>query len=185
VVAIGGLTIALEPDDPMMFVGMTEQVPDAYLSYQLGMTTLALRGTLVSLNGNADLRFICTDAPLHGGRAYTRVDLVTPVNLRRRGSNELSSCTTVNVSATGLLVRSPLEVASQDRVDVEVYLPHLPYASGAARVVRAAGGRIALELDEPRGELGRALGAFVVARNRQIVRDRRRRSHPLAHVVEF
>jgi hypothetical protein len=54
-----------------------------------------------------------------------------------------------------------------------------------ARVIRAFEGRIALQLDEPRGELGRALGAFVVDRNREIVRNRRRNARPLAHVAEF
>jgi hypothetical protein len=185
VVAIGGQTIALEPDDPMLFVGLTEHVPDAYLSYDLGGTTLALRGTLVSLDSNADLRFICTDPPVRGGREYTRVAVVMPVNVCRRGSNELSCCATVDVSATGLLVTSPLKVANGDRVDVELYLPRSPHASGTARVVRAVGGRIALQLEEPRGELGRVLGAFVVDHNREIVRNRRRNARPLAHVADF
>lgn len=185
VLAIGGQTVAIEPDEPTMFVGLTDQVPDAYLSYEVGGTTLALRGTLVSLDGKADLRFVCTDPPVPGRRAYTRVDLVTPINVRRRGSHELSCCSTVNVSATGLLITSPLEVAIQERVDVELYLPHSPYATGTALVVRALGGRIALELDEPRGELGRALGAFVVDRNRKIIRGRRHGARPPVHLVEF
>jgi hypothetical protein len=100
------------------------------------------------------------------------------------GSADSVTGTTVNVSATGILIESDAVPEVGARVEVHLSIPGQAEMSGHARVARTDGDRFAVEFDRPGGMLAQALGRFVVDHNRTIIRSRR--AHVgAAHGVDF
>ena len=125
-------------------------------------------GGLVGLKGELTfdargLRFQVQDGVQRRRNRYTRVDAQLPVTLRRDG--ESVAGVTVNVAPEGLLVEAPIGVELGERLEVTLALPgsEQPLAL-RAKVVRHAGGMIALHFQGDRRDASAALAEFVVER---------------------
>lgn len=127
------------------------------------------RGQLVGLKGEMTfdgrgLRFQVQDGVQRRRDRYTRVDAELPVTLRR-GDEAGCEGVTVNVAPEGLLVKSDLEVELGELLDITLALPaHEKPLALHSKVVRHAGGMIALHFQGARQDVGAAVAEFVVER---------------------
>ena len=131
--------------------------------------TFVHNGQLVGLKGELThdargLRFQVQDGVQRRRNRYTRVDAELQVTLRR-GDGHTSQGVTVNVAPEGLLVKSDLPVELGELLDITLALPahRTPFAL-QAKVVRHAGGLIALHFQGDRRDAGAAMAEFVVER---------------------
>jgi hypothetical protein len=133
-----------------------------FLSFVHGGQLIGLKGELTF--DSRGLRFQVQDGVQRRRNRYTRVDAELEVTLRR-GDQERVRGVTVNVAPEGLLVNSDLPVELGERLEITLALPAdaTPLAM-QAKVVRHAGGMIALHFQDIRRETGAAVAEFVVER---------------------
>jgi hypothetical protein len=163
VVALLEYTAALQPID--VDAGLIpSRTEDVFLSFVRERRLVGLKGVLTR-NG-ADVRFRVQDGVRVPQLRHTRVDLQTPVSLRR-ADGESGRGSTVNISADGLLVRSPLAVTVGEPLELSLTLPGQKHALGLhARVVRHGAGMIAMELAGSPPHARAAVAEFVVEHRR-------------------
>jgi PilZ domain len=161
VVALLEYTGALRPID--VDAGLIpSRTEDVFLSFVRERRLVGLKGVLTR-NG-ADVRFRVQDGVRVPQPRQTRVDLRTPVSLRR-ADGESGGGSTVNISADGLLVRAPLAVTVGEPLDLSLTLPGHNHALGLhARVVRHGAGMIAIELAGGPPHARAAISELVVER---------------------
>ena len=143
VIALLESTAALRPID--VDAGLIPScTQDVFLSFLREHRLVGLKGVLTR-NG-ADVRFRVQDGVRVPQPRQTRIELQTPVTLRR-ADGQSSSGSTINISADGLLVRAPLPVTVGDRLELALTLPgHKSALDLHARVARHGAGMIAIEL---------------------------------------
>jgi hypothetical protein len=143
VVALLEYAAALRPIDVDADL-IPSRTQDVFLSFVRERRLVGLKGVLTR-NG-ADVRFRVQDGVRVPQPRHTRVDLQTPVTLRR-ADGESGGGSTINISADGLLVRAPLAVTVGEPLELSLTLPGQKLALDLhARVVRHGAGMIAIEL---------------------------------------
>jgi hypothetical protein len=141
---------------------LPRRADDVFLSFVHDGQLVGLKGEL-TYDGRG-LRFQVQDGVQRRRNRYTRVDAELAVTLRR-GTEAAAEGITVNVAPEGLLVRSPLPVELGELLEIALALP--AYAQPLAlqgKVVRHAGGLIALHFQGDRRDAGAAVAEFVVER---------------------
>jgi len=129
------------------------------------------RGQLVGLKGEMTyddekgLRFQVKDGVQRRRDRYTRVDAELPVTLRRSDGTDECQGVTVNVAPEGLLVNAPIDTDLGELLTVALSLPaHAEPVRLRAKVVRHAGGMVALHFGGDPREVRTAVAEFVVER---------------------
>jgi hypothetical protein len=133
-----------------------------FLSFVHGGQLVGLKGELT--HDARGLRFQVQDGVQRRRERYTRVDAELEVTLRRP-DEERSRGVTINVAPEGLLVKADLPVELGERLEITLALPgHTMPLVLQAKVVRHAGGLIALHFHGARRDAGAAVAEFVVER---------------------
>jgi hypothetical protein len=135
---------------------------DVFLSFVRARRLVGLKGVLT--RHGTDIRFRVQDGVRVAQPRQTRVDLRTPVMLRRADGKSHPGAT-VNISADGLLVRTSLTVSVGEPLELSLTLPGQDNALGLhARVVRHGDGMIAMELSGGPAHTRAAISELVVKR---------------------
>ena len=177
ILAVDGMTVALEVEDKAETARVSDRVPNAFLTFRHADSLVGFRGTLHAARPAGDFRFVVADRAASRTRS-TRINCMTRVTLRRLAgdkSGEEVQGVTVNVAPGGLLI----EAAGTDAVTgdvVEFRMTHPDHRdhviAGEATVVRHAEGIVAVAVSDTSAEARAALGALVVARSRAALHRR-------------
>ena len=138
---------------------------NVFLSFVHGGQLVGLKGEL-TYDDARGLRFRIQDGVHMRRNRYTRVDAALAVTLRRETDGaEPCAGVTVNLAPEGLLVDASLAVDLGEILQVTLALPAYPQPLRLrARVVRHAGGMIALHFLPDHREVSAAVAEFVVER---------------------
>jgi hypothetical protein len=174
VIAISGLTAALEPISRGELLWLPEKIEGAFMTFRHERSLVALKGTLCQATSVADMRFRVSDGVHLPRRRASRTEICMPIALRLPGDDEDVQGLTVNLGGDGLVVESAIDVAPGGEVEMTLSLPGSDEPVEArAHVLRAADGLLAIEVRETcRAARGR-LARFVVERNRAALHRRR------------
>ena len=143
---------------------LPKRADDVFLSFVRGGQLFGLKGEL-TYDAERGLRFQVQDGVQRRRDRYTRVDAELAVTLKRIDGSETCDGVTVNVAPEGLLVNAPLTVELGELITVALALPAFAQPLELrAKVVRHAGGMIALHFGGDRRELRAAVAEFVVER---------------------
>jgi len=169
VLAIEGSTAALEPMDRRDTVELPARSVDTVVTFDHRGAVVGLKGILTKRGDGTDLRFSVADGVVLPRRGATRVTVAVPMAVRGAHGDE-QPATSVNVSANGLLMESAQTCAPGDQVEVRLWPDSPEGVRARARVIRADGGLVAVELAQEELEARSQLAGFVVEFNRQTVR---------------
>jgi PilZ domain len=177
ILAVEGMTVALEVENRAETARLTERVPNAFLTFRHGDTLVGFRGTLHAAHPLGDFRFVVADRAARRSRS-TRVNCMTRVAIRRISGDqpgEEVTGTTVNVAPGGLLIEAGgVDAVTGDVVEFHMTHPddHDKTISGQATVVRHGDGLVAVAVTDDSSEARADLGALVVARSRAVLHRR-------------
>lgn len=171
ILAVEGMTVALEAENKGETARLTERVPNAFLTFRHGGSLVGFRGTLHAVRPMGDFRFVVSDRAATRSRS-TRINCMTRVTIARLGGSERGEevqGVTVNIAPGGLLI----EAAGTDAVTGDLVAFQLTHpddrdkvVTGEATVVRHGEGLLAVAVTD--GTDAQAeLGALVVARSRK------------------
>jgi hypothetical protein len=170
VLAVNGRTAALEPMDGATSKWLPDDPTDVMMSFEHPHGIVGLKGTLLR-RPSGYLCFAVTDGIVIDRRRATRAPLQLPVTLRRPASQQQTRGTTLNISATGMLVATELAARVGERVRVAIDLGGGRSLAAHAHMTRRHSGLVALHLDRNALEVQQALGAIVIERGRAILQD--------------
>lgn len=182
VIAIVGPTAALDPIDLGDASRLPPIVPGCLLTYRTSGGLMALKGPLVHRRETGDVRFTVGDGIGLNRRSATRIRTDLRVHVGHLNTTDVVTGRSLDVSADGVLIATPLRAAIGDQVHVSLDVhPDEPPIRAIARVVRAGGGQLAVQLDLAERSARSRLGRMVVEHNRALLRTWREK-HDL---VEF
>ncbi|HEY7259600.1 MAG TPA: PilZ domain-containing protein [Gaiellales bacterium] len=171
ILAVEGMTVALEVERSVETGWLGERAPNALLTFRHGNSLVGFRGALHVAQPVGDFRFVVADQVARRSRS-TRINCMTPVAIRRVSGEKPGAevrGVTVNVAPGGLLI----DAAGTDAVTgdmVEFHMTHpddrAKVISGSAAVVRHGDGLVAVAVTDESTDARAALGALVVARSR-------------------
>lgn len=174
ILAVEGMTVALEVENKAETARLPDRVPNAFLTFRHSDSLVGFRGTLHAARPVGDFRFVVADRAATRSRS-TRINCMTRVMVRRLSGDEAGDevqGTTVNIAPSGLLI----EAAGTDAVTGDLVEFHLTHpdnqdkiVSGEATVVRHGEGLVAVAVTDDSTEARAALGALVVARSRAVL----------------
>jgi hypothetical protein len=174
ILAVEGMTVALEVENKAETARLPEQVANAFMTFRHGDSLVGFRGTLHAARPVGDFRFVVADRAAKLSRS-TRINCMTRVMLRRVSDDESGEevqGVTVNIAPGGLLI----DAAGTDAVTgdlIEFRLTHPDHHDrtivGEATVVRHGEGLVAVAVADTSTEARAALGALVVARSRAVL----------------
>jgi hypothetical protein len=174
VIAMSGLTAALEPSDRAELLWLPERVEGSFMTFRHERTLVALKGTLTQSGSLSDLRFRVSDG-IHMPRSRaSRSKIVLPIALRRKDSPQQIQGLTVDLSSDGILVESTMDVQPGEELDLALALPgdDEPVDAGAV-VVRESAGLIALKISLSSRDARQQLARFVAENNRAMLHRQR------------
>jgi hypothetical protein len=188
ILAVEGMTVALEVENKVETARLTGHVPNAFLTFRHGDSLVGFRGTLHAVQplgdfrfvvSDQDFRFVVSDQAATRSRS-TRINCMTRVAIRRVSGDEPGEevqGVSVNIASGGLLI----EAAGTDAVTgdlIEFRLTHPDdrdaIVAGEATVVRHGDGLVAVAVTPDSADARAALAALVVARSRAALH----RDHP-------
>jgi hypothetical protein len=175
VLAVNGRTAALEPLDSATAKWLPDDPTDVMISFEHRHGIVGLKGTLLR-RSSGYLCFAVTDGIVIDRRRATRAPIQLPVTLGLPASEQPARGTTVNISATGMLVATELIAPVGERVRVAITIGDEGALTAHAHVTRRQSGLVALHLDHSAGDLQQALGAIVIERGRTVLQNRARGS---------
>jgi hypothetical protein len=171
ILAIEGMTVALEVETPFETGRLPDRVPSTFLTFRHADSLVGFRGTLHTAQPPGDFRFVVADRAATRSRS-TRINCMTRCGVRRISGEEPGAevaGVTVNVAPAGLLI----EAAGTDAVTGDVIEFRMTHPeerdqiiTGEAAVVRHGEGLIAVAVSDDSFAAKAALGALVVARSR-------------------
>jgi hypothetical protein len=171
ILAIEGMTVALEVETEFQATRLPDRVPNAFMTFRHFDSLVGFRGTLHTAQPPGDFRFVVADRAATRSRS-TRINCMTRCAVRRisgAGPGEEVAGVTVNVAPAGLLI----EAAGTDAVTGDVVEFHMTHPderdrviTGEAAVVRHGEGLIAVAVSDDSFAAKAALAALVVARSR-------------------
>jgi len=171
ILAVEGMTVALEVERKAETARLTRDVPSAFLTFRHGDSLVGFRGTLHVVEPAGDFRFVVSDQAATRSRS-TRINCMTRVAIRRLSGDEPGEevqGVSVNIASGGLLI----EAAGTDAVTgdlIEFRLTHPDergsIVAGEATVVRHGEGLVAVAVTDDSVAAHAALAALVVARSR-------------------
>jgi hypothetical protein len=132
---------------------------------------VGLKGTLLR-RPSGYLWFAVSDGIVIDRRRATRAPVQLPVTLRRHASEPDARGTTVNISATGMLVATGLAAAVGETLHVAIDLGDNGGLTAHVHVTRCQSGLLAVHVDRNAREVGEALGAIVIERSRTVLQER-------------
>jgi hypothetical protein len=170
VIALSGLTCALEPNNRAELLWLPERIEGAFLTFRHERTLVALKGTLTQSGTVNDLRFRVSDG-IHMPRSRaSRSKIVLPIALRRKTSPQQIQGLTVDLSSDGILVESAIDVKPGEELDLALALPgHDDPVEAGAIVVRANSGLVALKIALTSRDARQRLARFVAENNRAML----------------
>lgn len=181
VLAIVGLTLAVDAVDRATTVRLPEAVNHVYLTYQRRGQLHALRGRLLTTDVVGELRFVVNHPVVR--RLATRISLSLPVDVI--GDDDCrTACQTVDVSADGALLEACLKVDVGATMRLDLWLPDLdePFATSGTVVRVDENERFAVQFESSATELRRQLGLLTAAHNRALLRRQARASSDAAMI---
>jgi hypothetical protein len=165
VLAVNGRTAALEPLESATTKWLPDEPTDVMMAFDHRHGMVGLKGTLIR-QPSGYLCFAVSDGIVIDRRRATRAAVQLPVTLRRHADGQEARGTTVNISATGMLVATELAACVDERVRVTIELGDDAALAAHAHVARRQDGLVALHLDGNAREAQAALGAIVIERSR-------------------
>jgi PilZ domain len=177
ILAVEGMTVALEVEGTVDIARLPDAVPNAFLTFRHADALVGFRGTLHTAKPTGDFRFVVADRAATRSRS-TRINCMTGVAVRRLSGDERgdeAQGVTVNVAPGGLLIEAGgTDAVTGDQVEFRMTHPDERdrVIAGEATVVRHGEGLIALAVSEASAEARAALGALVVARSRAMLHRR-------------
>jgi PilZ domain-containing protein len=174
ILAVDGMTVALEVDNKAETARLPDQVPNAFLTFRHSDSLVGFRGTLHAARPVGDFRFVVADRAATRSRS-TRINCMTWVMVRRLSGDEPGDevqGTTVNIAPAGLLIEAAgTDAVTGDLVEFHLTHPddHDKIVSGEATVVRHGEGLVAVAVTDDSAEARAVLGALVVARSRAVL----------------
>jgi PilZ domain-containing protein len=172
ILAVDGMTVALEIDQRAETARIPDRVPNGLLTFRHGDTLVGLRGTVHPAHPIGDVRFVVADRAANRSRS-TRINCMTRVMIRRisgEASGSEVQGVTVNVAPGGLLIEaSGTDAVTGDVIEFRMTHPDErdKVISGEADVVRHGQGLVAVAVKEESTDARAALGALVVDRSRR------------------
>ena len=165
VLAFSERGMTLQAMDKERVLRLRDANPDSFVTFRHEKALVALPGTVYRLKPIGDLRFQVSERGFYRTRG-TRVNYEMPVTVGGSSGVE-SEGATVNIGPDGVLIECALETLVGERVTVSFVAPQSNrLVSGAAEVVRAAEGLVAVHLRPDSTEVRNALGNIVVAVSR-------------------
>ena len=174
ILAVEGMTVALEVENKAETARLPDQVPNAFLTFRHSDSLVGFRGTLHAARPVGDFRFVVADRAAKRSRS-TRINCMTRVMVRRLSGEEPGDevqGTSVNVAPGGLLIEAAgTDAVTGDLVEFHMTHPdnHDTIVSGEATVVRHGEGLVAVAVTDESTDARAALGALVVARSRAVL----------------
>jgi PilZ domain len=174
ILAVEGMTVALEVENKAETARLTERVPNAFMTFRHGDALVGFRGTLHAVRPLGDFRFVVSDRVAARSRS-TRINCMTRVGVRRISGDEPGAEVqgiTVNIAPGGLLIEAAgTDAVTGDVVEFRLTHPddHDTLVVGEATVVRHGEGLLAVAVADDSAEARAALGALVVARSRAVL----------------
>jgi hypothetical protein len=174
ILAVEGMTVALEVENKAETARLPEQVANAFMTFRHGDSLVGFRGTLHTARPVGDFRFVVADRAAKLSRS-TRINCMTRVMMRRLSSDEAGEevqGVTVNIAPGGLLIDAAgTDAITGDLIEFRLTHPdhHDRTIAGEATVVRHGDGLVAVAVTDTSTEARAALGALVVARSRAVL----------------
>ncbi len=174
ILAVEGMTVALEVENKAETARLTDRVPNAFLTFRHSDSLVGFRGTLHAVRPLGDFRFVVSDRAATRSRS-TRINCMTRVGIRRLSGDvpgEEVQGVSVNIAPGGLLIEAAgTDAVTGDLVEFRMTHPddHDKLVTGEAMVVRHGDGLVALAVTDENAEARAALGALVVARSRVVL----------------
>jgi hypothetical protein len=179
ILAMAGITIALEPMSRSVATRIPDRVDDAFLTFVDNGKLIALKGVLTARGAVGDPRFKLTDPTRPDRRKATRIDICLPVSLHWIDTDTRTEALTIDISADGLLVGCAQEPEIGSVADVAISIPGSDDpVQASTKVVRVEGGNVALEFASDAPEARARIARFVVERNRARLRLRQQTNDP-------
>jgi hypothetical protein len=174
VIALSGLTCALEPNEPGQLLWLPERIEGSFMTFRHDRTLVALKGTLTQSGNLSDLRFRVSDGVHLPRSRASRSRIVLPIALRRQGSRQQIQGLTVDLSADGILIESGMDVRIGEGLELALSLPgHDDPVEALAAVVRESAGLIAVRIDLGSRDARERLARFVAENNRAMLHRQR------------
>jgi hypothetical protein len=174
VIALNGMTCALEPNNRAELLWLPERTEGAFMTFRHERTLVALKGTLTQSGTVDDLRFRVSDGIQLPRSRASRSKIVLPIALRRKDSPQQIQGLTVDLSSDGILVESTIDVQPGEELDLALALPgHDDPVEAGAVVLRESGGLIALKISLSSRDARQRLARFVAENNRAMLQRRR------------
>jgi hypothetical protein len=174
ILAVEGMTVALEVENKADTARLPERVANAFMTFRHGDALVGFRGTLHAARPIGDFRFVVADRAARLSRS-TRINCMTRVMMRRLSGDELGEEVqglTVNIAPGGLLIdAAAADAVTGDVIEFRLTHPddHDRTIVGEATVVRHGDGLVAVAVGDASTEARAALGALVVARSRAVL----------------
>jgi PAS domain S-box-containing protein len=169
VLAVSGRVAALEPVDGAATKWLPDDPTGVMMTFDHRRGLVALKGTLLR-RPSGYLCFAVSDGIVIDRRRATRAAFQLAVTLCT--SEHEAPGTTVNISATGMLVDTELAVGVGEKVGVAIDLGDDGAFAGPAHVTRRHGGLVGLHLGHNARAMQEALGAIVIERSRTVLQAR-------------
>ena len=175
ILAVEGMTVALEVENTTETGRLPDRTPNAFMTFRRGDSLVGFRGTLHAARPAGDFRFVVADRAARLSRS-TRINCMTRVMVRRLSEEEEPSeevqGVTVNIAPGGLLIEAPTtDAVTGDLIEFRLTHPddNDRVIAGEATVVRHGDGLVAVAVTDASTEARAALGALVVARSRAVL----------------
>ena len=171
ILAVEGMTVALEVERRADTARLSRDVPNAFLTFRHGDALVGFRGTLHAVQPVGDFRFVVSDQAATRSRS-TRINCMTRVAIRRLSGDEPGDevpGVSVNIASGGLLIEAAgTDAVTGDLIAFRLTHPDDPetIVAGEATVVRHGEGLVAVAVTDDSADARAALAALVVARSR-------------------
>jgi PilZ domain-containing protein len=174
VIAMSGLTAALEPIDRGELLWLPSRIEGSFMTFRHERTLVALKGTLTQSGTVSDLRFRVSDGVHMPRSRASRSRICLPIALRRKGSEQRLQGLTVDLSADGVLVECGMDAHPGEELELELALPgHDDPVEAGAMVVRGSEGLIAVRISLGSRDARTRLARFVAENNRAVLHRQR------------
>jgi hypothetical protein len=171
ILAIEGMTVALELENPEDTGRIAGTAPGSLMTFRHADALVGFRGTLYTAQPTGDLRFVVADRIATRARS-TRINCMTRIRFRRLTDEQPGTeavGVTINIAPAGLLIEAAgTHAATGDRIEFHMTHPddRTQIVTGEAVVVRHGDGLIAVAVAEESEDARARLGALVISRSR-------------------
>ena len=180
--AVIGSVVGVEPESMVDAARLPSLVDDVFMNFSDEGRPVSLRGRLYDRTGTGDWRFRLTDGVHRRRRRPFRIDLLSPVTLRRAGGDVETQALDIGLDgariaagdglAAGEVVRAALSVPGEDE----------PFDVSGPLVDAGAPGALDLRFVDIDRMARSRLGAFLIAHQRALWRRRQAYQRALAGV---